>query len=62
MCRERNDPIALRVEIGVGCHQQRTDPLLEERREGSVQLQSLLAFDMKSRWPIVRAASSSSCN
>jgi hypothetical protein len=37
LCRERNDPIASRIEVWVGCHEQRTDLLLEEKSEGSVQ-------------------------
>ncbi|MGB9314285.1 MAG: hypothetical protein WCB62_04580 [Pseudolabrys sp.] len=44
MCRERNDPIASRVEVCVGCHEQRTDLLLEEKSEGSVQSRVVAGF------------------
>ena len=44
LCRERNDPIASRVEVCVGCHEQRTDLLLEEKSEGSVQSRVVAGF------------------
>src|SRR5207247_4830518 len=36
--RERNDPIAARVEIGIGGNQQRADALVQECGKGGVQL------------------------
>jgi hypothetical protein len=44
LCRERNDPIASRIEVWVGCHEQRTDLLLEEKSEGSVQSRVVAGF------------------
>ena len=36
LCRERNDTIASGIEVCIGCNEQGADPLLEEKREGSV--------------------------